>query len=355
MADLSRVLGGYPADRRYAPDPRLPVRLNRLRQGMQLYTTPSNTVLIMNLLTDPSNSAPRYSQTVVCIVAGLSEDEFDGSALGALGTRWKPTHRRSYSFWDALWIKLFKRLSDLGVPSPESAKTLRRVGGLKPEELIGTTLVGGSGSIYIYENIGHNPKPTVDGSDLFGISLARVARQLWSNLSEVGISPAPAHSIDNQAREVSTGASDMNDDRLALILGAEVGDEQADEDEAWHRAQSSYVRHFIDSQSVSIDEAAEATGLHSAVIRRRIDERQVAALDVSGELRVPSWQFGSGKPFVDGLSDLLRTFPGDSAALTEWVGTPHPDLGYRTPLTLLQGDRSGEVLHVVQSFLAAAW
>jgi hypothetical protein len=65
--------------------------------------------------------------------------------------------------------------------------------------------------------------------------------------------------------------------------------------------------------------------------------------DVDGVSYAPVWQFTTQGRLIDGIEDVVRDFPGDAVAVSEWLTQPCRGLSRRIPLAVLLQGHAGEV------------
>jgi hypothetical protein len=98
--------------------------------------------------------------------------------------------------------------------------------------------------------------------------------------------------------------------------------------------------------------------------RMRLDPAQVEALGEAGSLlafytteglRIPAWQLTADIParLVEGMTAVLRAFPGPLEAASTWLEAPSADLGGMTPREALLAGEHERVLMVTEAIGAA--
>jgi hypothetical protein len=112
--------------------------------------------------------------------------------------------------------------------------------------------------------------------------------------------------------------------------------------------------------TVGIDEACELLERDEASILADIERRRVCAVEVSGQLRFPQWQFDTRSPekLIPHLDDILEasTARWDWQTLSAFMETPQEDListGRQTPVDWLRS--GGAINRVVQTIEASDW
>lgn len=310
-----------------------------------------------------------YGHLVVCAVAGVPESSLSnwlstGLLSGRLRSHVEIDSPSLYSFSDVMFIRLMKRLREFGVAPKVAGSALFPLAELQVSELLQVTLVGSSNFLMSRTpDDGPWAAERPHGSDVFGISLHRVALETWEHLCDF-----QDHSFDR-----SLGASGPDDvtffsgaenedygveppfDEWIEALGEAVSVEEASADSAWHSRARERAQRAVLRQSIPKDAAAAALGEDESAILKLIEDGSLFAVENQGEIWVPSWQLTGAGVLLPGLTELVANFPGDVAAVTEWVQLPNPDLGYLTPLAALQAARSEEVQRVVLGLTAAAW
>jgi c-di-GMP-related signal transduction protein len=168
----------------------------------------------------------------------------------------------------------------------------------------------------------------------------------------IGVGPTSSGG-SGEAAAAPPGGSTEPIDTLTEILGpAPTADETARADR-WHTwARERSWQRFCDG-SVAVADLAPMIGIEQQQLAKLVDRGAVACHDVDGVLYLPVWQFTEDGRLVDGVEDLVNTFPGDAVALSEWVTQPCQGLQRRIPLALMLQDQAGDVL--VHAKALAAW
>lgn len=304
----------------------------------------------------PYWSRRQFSESVVCAVTGVPGSELDDMLRAALVPPRARGSRSRYSFLDAVKVKVARRLRQVGVPLDATTEPLRRVSEMAPTQLLEVTLLGEYGGtvLLVHSPSGEKWIPPEGSHHLFGVSLSRVATEVQTHLGEFAATSDVAEpDLPGESSAVRGWEDRLT--RLSGILGEAVSEADAREDLEWHVEQAQTALQAVLGTSVSLVDASEATGLSITDLLEAYSDRRIAAVEHEDGLWIPSWQFGVSEPFVNGLLELVRRYPGDSVSLSEWVLRPHPDLEFKPPLTLLQAGRSEEVLVLVDALLSASW
>lgn len=111
------------------------------------------------------------------------------------------------------------------------------------------------------------------------------------------------------------------------------------------------------SATMSLGDAADFLEWEPGEVQKATSERRLHAVELSGRLRFPTWQFRVGSPekLLPGLSDLLRTFGSGWHwnSVAAFMNTPQPRLvatGRRSPVEWLRnGGDSEAVTEVIEA------
>jgi len=101
------------------------------------------------------------------------------------------------------------------------------------------------------------------------------------------------------------------------------------------------------SGSLTIDQAAEALGIHRSRVSHRLRDGSLYAFRIGAQRRLPRWQLSGGGQPLPGLEVVLPAMPADlhPAAVEGFFTTPDPDLDGATPAQWLAS--CGDPLRVV--------
>lgn len=103
--------------------------------------------------------------------------------------------------------------------------------------------------------------------------------------------------------------------------------------------------------SISLDDATRLLRADASDLNGAIRKGQLVGIRLGEQWRLPRWQFSDEWEPLRGIDQLIRTYPGDAAALTAWVSEPNLILDERTPLEML---RAGDVEPVIVAAKALA-
>jgi len=107
------------------------------------------------------------------------------------------------------------------------------------------------------------------------------------------------------------------------------------------------ARRALLSKARAVEEVRDLLGLGSRqTLHNWIAQNKIIALPDNGRLFLPLWQFeaNSDDKVVAGLTQTLRALKRKSYSAAHWFTTANPQLGGRTPISLL---RAGKVAEVV--------
>jgi excisionase family DNA binding protein len=93
--------------------------------------------------------------------------------------------------------------------------------------------------------------------------------------------------------------------------------------------------------SLTREQAAELLGVRSQQVSKLLAARDLVALEVGRELRLPRWQFAPDTPKgrLEGIREVVNAYAGGVVTLSLWATRPNPALGRRTPSkALAEGD-----------------
>ncbi len=181
-----------------------------------------------------------------------------------------------------------------------------------------------------------------------------------------------------EANIIASGVSDSNDPQAQEVVqsialppvwqGPETGDgdapvtealdraptfgpaptpEQVAEARAWNASSQERARQLVRQESVPLDHLQGELGLDDHEFHVLKSTNRLLIVDIDEQRYVPCWQFAPTGHLLDGLDDVLTSFPGDALSLAEWLIRPSVALGGQPPVLLLsQGEHERVVDHV---------
>lgn len=96
------------------------------------------------------------------------------------------------------------------------------------------------------------------------------------------------------------------------------------------------ILNYQGKRSSSIEEAAIRLGLHDTTLVRKIEQGEILALPVSGELFVPFWQFNDESQVFKQLPELIKQNSDDPWGLADKLTTVQPNSDGRVPIDLMR-------------------
>lgn len=112
--------------------------------------------------------------------------------------------------------------------------------------------------------------------------------------------------------------------------------------------------------TMSLEDAAGYLGWDETAVRTAVLEGRLYGVEISGRLRLPTWQFTMGHPekLLPGLTDIIAAVASRLSpfSVAELMGTPQPSLvaeGRKTPAAWLRD--GGNVNAVTDIILATDW
>jgi hypothetical protein len=111
----------------------------------------------------------------------------------------------------------------------------------------------------------------------------------------------------------------------------------------------------LSTDAIPLDRAVALTGSSAEHLLRFVRRGDALALEDGGAIRLIPWQLRDNplSPIVPGIRDVAASFPGDLAALHDWMTRENQSLGGETPATALQAGETLEVLALVRAIGAA--
>jgi c-di-GMP-related signal transduction protein len=137
---------------------------------------------------------------------------------------------------------------------------------------------------------------------------------------------------------------------LAAILGPAPAPDDVAQAQQWNVWSSEHSQHQFREGSIPLTELGGILAEDEAQLQWLVEQGRLVShdLDGSGEIRVPLWQFSSDGHIIDGVEDLISSFPGDAIALSQWVVRPCRELSRRIPLAMLMEGKVNAVVRCVQ-------